>query len=132
MSEAKVFRNLTFLENTMTKFKTTLIALATTVPALAFSLPSQATMSPFMKTALVDVCKAAMSDKVYRLNNTTKSYNLKDKTVALKVMCNGDDIISFAEKHGAERTAAKLQKSIGNVSIIDTAANAKLSVTFTE
>ncbi len=116
----------------MTTFKTTLIALATAVPALAFSLPSQATMSPYMKTALVDVCKAAMSDKVHKLNNATKSYNLKNKTVALKVMCNGDDIISFAENHGASRTAAKLQKSIGNVSIIDTAATAKLSVTFTE
>jgi len=132
MSEAGVFRKSTLLENTMTKFKTTLIALATAVPVLAFSLPSQAAMSPYMKTALVDVCKAAMSDKVYKLNNTTKAYNLKDKTVALKVMCNGDDIINFAEKHGADRTAARLQKSIGNVSIIDTAATAKLNVTFTE
>ena len=132
MSEAKVFRNLTILENTMTKFKTALIALATAVPVLAFSLPSQATMSPYMKTALVDVCKAAISNKIFRLNDTTKSYHLKDKTVALKVMCNGDDIISFAERHGADRTAAKLQKSIGNVSIIDTAATEKLSVTFTE
>jgi len=132
MSEAKVFRKLTLLENTMTKFKTALIALATAVPVLAFSLPSQASMSPYMKTALVDVCKAAMSDKTLRLSNTTKSYNLKDKTVALKVMCNGDDIISFAENHGAHKTAAKLQRSIGNVSIIDTAATEKLSVTFTE
>jgi len=132
MSEAKVFRKLTILENTMTKFKTTLIALATAVPVLAFSLPSQAAMSPYMKTALVDVCKAAMSNKVYKLNDTTKSYHLKDKTVALKVMCNGDDIISFAERHGANKTAAKLQRSVGNVSIIDTAATAKLNVTFTE
>lgn len=116
----------------MTKFKTTLIALAATVPALAFSLPSQAAMSPYMKTALVDVCKAAMSNKVHRFNNTAKSYHLKDKTIALKVMCNGDDIISFAENHGADKTAARLQRSIGNVSIIDTASTGKLSVTFTE
>jgi len=116
----------------MTKFKTTLIALATTVPVLAFSLPSQAAMSPYMKTALVDVCKAAMSNKVHKLSNTIKSYHLKDKTVALKVMCNGDDIISFSEKHGATKTAAKLQRSIGNVSIIDTATTEILSVTFTE
>ena len=132
MSEAKQLRKLALLENTMTKFKTTLIALATAVPVLAFSLPSQAAMSPYLKTALVDVCKAAMSNKVHKLNSTTKAYHLKDKTVALKVMCNGDDIISFAENHGANRTAAKLQRSIGNVSIIDTAATAKLSVTFTE
>lgn len=116
----------------MTKFKTTLIALATAVPVLAFSLPSQAAMSPYMKTALADVCKAAMSDKIHRLNNTSKSYRLKPKTIALKVMCNGDDIISFAENHGAYKTAAKLQKSLGNVSITDTAAITKLNVTFTE
>ncbi len=116
----------------MTKFKTTLIALATAVPALAFAGPSQTTLTPYMKTALVDVCKAAMSNKIHRLNSTTKSYHLKDKTIALKVMCNGEDIISFAENHGANKTAAKLQKSIGNVSIIDTAAATKLSVTFAE
>ena len=116
----------------MTKLKTTLIALAVTAPALAFALPSQAAMSPYMKTALVDVCKAAMSNKTLKLTNTTKSYHLKDKTIALKVMCNGTDIISFAERHGADKTAAKLQRSIGNVSIIDTAAVEKLNVNFTE
>ncbi len=120
------------MENIMKALKTTLIALATAVPALTFSLPSQAAMSSYMETALIDVCKAAMSNKVYRLNSTSKSYRLKDKTIALKVVCNGDDIISFAERHGADKTAAKLQKSIGNVSIIDTAATEKLSVTFTE
>jgi len=132
LSEAKVFRNITILENTMTKLKTTLIALATAVPVLAFSLPSQAAMTPYMKAALVDVCKAAMSNKMHKLNKTTKAYNLNDKTIALKVMCNGDNIISFAENHGANKTAAKLQRSIGNVSIIDTASTGKLSVTFTE
>jgi len=127
-----VFRKSTLLENTMTKIKTTLIAFATAVPVLAFSLPSQAAMSPYMKTALVNVCQAAMSNKLIKFNNTAKSYNLKDKTIALKVMCNGSDIISFAENHGADKTAAKLQRSIGNVSIIDTAAIEKLNVTFTE
>lgn len=116
----------------MRTLKTSLIVLATAMSALAFALPSQAAMTPYMKTALVDICKAAMSNKIHRLNSTTKSYHLKNKTVALKVMCNGDDIISFAEKHGADKTAARLQKSIGNVSIIDTAAAEKLSVTFTE
>ena len=116
----------------MKTFKTTLIALAAAVPALAFSVSSQAAMGANVHTALVEVCKAAMSNKVHRLNYTTNSYNLRDKTVALKVMCNGDDIISFAERHGADRTAAKLQKSIGSVSIIDTAAVEKINVTFTE
>ncbi|PKI13971.1 DUF3718 domain-containing protein [Colwellia sp. 12G3] len=116
----------------MTTIKTTLIALVTAVPALAFSLPSQATTTSFMDTALVDVCKAAQSNKVFKLNSALKSYRLQGKTVALKVMCNGDDIITFAEKNGATKTAAQLQKSIGDVSITDVAVTDKINVTFTE
>jgi len=115
----------------MTTFKTTLIALATTVPALAFSLPSQAATT-YMDTALVEVCKAAQSNKVYKLKSAIKSHRLQDKAVALKVLCNGDDIITFAERNGATKTAAKLQKSIGDVSIIDLALVKKINTTFTE
>lgn len=116
----------------MTTIKTTLIALATIVPALTFSLSSQATTMTYMKTALIDVCKAAQSNKVIKLKSAMKSYRLQDKTVALKVMCNGDDIITFAEKSGATKTANQLQKSIGEVSITDVAVIDKISVTFTE
>jgi len=132
MSETIVFRKLKPLENTMTTIKTTLIALATTVPALALSLPSEAATPSFIDTALVEVCKAAQSNKVFKLKYAMKSYRLQEKTVALKVMCNGDDIIDFAEKNGATKTAAKLQKSIGDVSITDVAATDKINVTFTE
>ncbi len=116
----------------MTTIKTTLIALATAVPALAFSLTSQATTISYVDTALVEVCKAAQSNKVFKLKSAIKSYRLQDKTVALKVMCNGVDIITFAEKNGATRTAAELQQSIGEVSITDVAAIEKINVTFTE
>lgn len=116
----------------MTKFKTTLIALATAVPVLAFSVPSQAAMDPTLERALVKICKAAASNTPMRLKNSIDDYQLSKKSVALKVMCNGADIISFAESHGADKTAGKLQRSIGNVNIIDTAASEKLSVTYTE
>jgi len=116
----------------MTTIKTTLIALATAVPALAFSLPSQATTMSYMETALVDVCKAAQSNKVFKLKSAIKSHRLQKKTVALKVMCNGDDIITFAEKNGATKTANRLQKSIGEVNIIDVAALKKINVTYSE
>ncbi|MGL1955891.1 MAG: DUF3718 domain-containing protein [Colwellia sp.] len=116
----------------MRKLTTTLIALITAVPALTISLPNQAApMSSYVETALVDVCKAAMSNKIHKLNSVTKAYRLNKRTVALKVVCNGDDIITFAEKHGADKTAAKLQKSIGKVNIIDMAAANKSNVTFT-
>ena len=116
----------------MRKLKTTLFALATAVPVLGFSLPSQATMDANVEKALINICKSVTTNKVYKYNKAAKAYHLKDKTIALQVICNGDDIITFAEKHGADRTAAKLQRSIGNVSIIDTAAVSKLRVTFTE
>lgn len=47
-------------------------------------------------------------------------------------MCNGDDIITFAQKNDAIKTAAKLQKSIGDVNITDLAVIEKINVTFTE
>lgn len=96
----------------MTTIKTTFIALAIAVPALAFSLPSQSANMPHIESALVDICEAAQSNRVYKLKSTIKSYGLKDKTVALKVMCNGDDIITFSEKNGALKTAAKLKRSV--------------------
>ena len=117
----------------MTTFKKTLIALAAALPVLVISLPSQATMSPYMENALINVCKAAMSNNTLKLNSTTKSYRLTTKTVALKLMCNGEDVISFAQSNGADRTAARLQKSIshmGTVSITDIAALSKVKVTF--
>ena len=114
----------------MTTFKKTLLALAASLPVLAMSLPSQAAMSPYMEKALIDVCKAAKSNSILKLNSTTKGYSLKNKTIALKLMCNGEDVISFAESYGADKTAAKLQKSLGNVSITDVAAISKVKVTF--
>jgi hypothetical protein len=114
----------------MTTFKKTLLALAASLPVIAMSLPSQAAMTPYMEKALIDVCKAAQSNSLIKLNGATKSYRLKTKTVALKLMCNGEDVISFAENNGADKTAAKLQRSIGNVNIIDVAAISKVKVTF--
>ena len=114
----------------MTKVKTTLLALATALPLLTLSVSSQATMSPHMETALTNVCKAAISNSVMKLNRTTKEYRLNNKTVALKLMCNGEDVITFAEHYGADKTAAKLQESMGNVSITDVAALSKMNVSF--
>jgi hypothetical protein len=44
-------------------------------------------------------------------------------------MCNGEDVISFAQSNGAEKTVAKLQRSLGDVSITDVASLTKLKVT---
>ena len=120
----------TVTEKTMKKLTITLIALATTT--LAFTSSAQAApMSSHMENALVKVCQSALSNNVNHLNNTAKAFNLDHKTVALKVVCNGDNIITFAEKNGANKTAAKLEKSIGHVNILEIAATEKSEVTFT-
>ena len=113
----------------MNKVMTTALAITTTILLAGTSFTSQA-MNPYVESALVDVCKATKSNNVFRYKNTIKSYHLKEKVVALKVMCNGEDIIDFAEKYGANRTAAKLQRSIGEVSITDVAKLEKINVTF--
>jgi hypothetical protein len=88
-------------------------------------------MDKYIETALIDVCKSTLTNSVTKFSNTTKSYRLAEKTVAMKVMCNGDDIIAFAEENAANKIAARLERSIsGNVSIIDVAAVEKINVNF--
>ncbi|GLS85010.1 DUF3718 domain-containing protein [Paraferrimonas haliotis] len=87
-------------------------------------------LSPYIETALIDVCKAAMSDNVLRMNRTIRGYRLKTKTVALKVMCNGEDISTFASNQGAYRTSERLEKSVGQVGIQDIAMTQKYQVNF--
>jgi len=88
-------------------------------------------MDKYIETALIDVCKSTLTNKVANFRKVSKSYNLREKTIAMKVMCNGDDIITFAERHGANKTAARLERSIsGNINIIDVAAVEKIKVNF--
>ncbi len=74
------------------------------------SLPSQAAMSPYMESALIEVCKAAISNSPMQLSKTTKAHRLQTKTVALKLMCNGEDVISFAEHYGADKRQQNYKK----------------------
>ena len=110
----------------------TMAAALTTFTLLSGVTLSSLAMDNYVESSLIEVCKSVKENNVLKFNQTTKSYRLKNKTVATKVMCNGDHIIDFAEKHGAFKTAAKLKKSIGNVNITDIAANNKLNVTFQE
>lgn len=112
--------------------KLTSLAVATAFTLISsMSFSSHAT-EKHIESALIDVCKSALSNKVAKYQKTTKSYNLQNKTVALKVMCNGSDIIDFAQKHGAYKTAARIERSIsGHVNIIDVAKIEKINVDFT-
>jgi len=108
----------------------TLIALVTTVSAFAFTAPTQAAMDPYMETALVSVCKASKTNKLHEFHSTRKAHRLNSKAIALKVSCNGQDIIAFAQSHGAHKTVAHLEDSIGSVSISEIAATKKVNVNF--
>lgn len=88
-------------------------------------------MDKYVENALIDVCQSTLKNNVMRFREAVKSYNLHEKTVAMKVVCNGEDIIDFAEKYGAYKTAARLERSIkGSVNIIDVAAVEKIQVNF--
>ena len=91
-----------------------------------------APMSDYMEQALVETCKAAASNKTIRFNNTLKAHRLDQQTVALGVVCNGEDIISFAQSKGADKIAAQLESSVGEASITDIASTQikKLVVSF--
>jgi len=102
----------------------------TTGLALTLTASQSFAMDPYVEFALIDTCKSTLSNNALKVKKTVKSYNLDMKTVALKVMCNGQDIIAFAESHGATKAADKLQRSIGGVSIIDVAKVNKINVNF--
>lgn len=118
-------------DETMKKVKLATLA-AVTGLSLSAVTTSAIAMDKYTENALIQVCKSAASDRIYKMNQTIKGYHLNNKEVALKVMCNGKDIIAFAESRGADKTAARLQRSIGDVEIIDVAVLDKINVTFEE
>ncbi|WP_260680361.1 DUF3718 domain-containing protein [Thalassotalea sp. PS06] len=102
------------------KTLTAITTCAATMFALA-ATQANASMDPFVESALQDICESASSDNVFRLDRTIKSYRLNHQTVALNVMCNEQDIISFAQQQGATKTANRLEHSIGDTQITDLA-----------
>jgi hypothetical protein len=101
------------------------VTLSTGILAIGFSANTLAEnyyLPSHVEQGLIQVCKSAANDKLLKMNKSIKALNLKGKTVALNVICNGKDIISFAEHYGAKRTVARLNKKLGSVEIIDLAA----------
>ncbi len=78
-------------------------------------------MPAYVEEGLIRICKSAALDKSFRMSKEIKALHLKTRVVALNVVCNGQDIISFAEYYGAKKTTAKLSHSIGSVQVTDLA-----------
>ncbi|MDP2561947.1 DUF3718 domain-containing protein [Psychrobium sp. 1_MG-2023] len=73
------------------------------------------------------LCVEAVSGDLRGYREKIKEYHLKDKTVANKLECNGENIANFAARYDAMNTAVYINKYRKNrVSITDLAAlNAK-------
>ncbi|WP_448548842.1 DUF3718 domain-containing protein [Thalassotalea fusca] len=94
------------------------------------SFNTSAAMDPYLEKSLIDVCKAVKSNKLIKYSTTMRSYRFRDKMIVDRLMCNGDNVIAFAEKHNAFKTAARLKRRVGKVTITDIAALDKWSVNF--
>lgn len=102
---------------TLTKITTVALTSAT----LLMTFSSNAFMDDYLEGALIDVCKSAQKDNVLNLRKIIKGYRLKEQTVAMGLVCNGEDVISFAENNGAFKTANHLEKKLGGAEIVDLA-----------
>jgi hypothetical protein len=123
---------MTFWSFIMNKIKSITTA-AITFSLLASASFTSSAMDKFVEQSLIEVCKASTTNSTLKFNKTMKSLHLKNKAVANKVMCNGNDITDFARSHGSYKVAAKLEKSInGEVSITDVASLNKINVNFVE
>lgn len=98
------------------------IALIALTSATLFAASNaSAAMDPYLESALIDVCKSAQRDNVLNMRSTIKGYHLKETTIAVNLVCNGENVVSFAENHGAHKTASHLEKRLGDSEIIDLA-----------
>lgn len=111
------------MNNLSKKLLTTTGVLAVATSALFTNAAQADSMSSYMENALIDVCKSAAKNNTIRFNNMIEGYHLKTQTVALKVVCNGENIADFAASNGAYKTADRLNESMGDVSIEDVAMN---------
>lgn len=104
---------------------TKIIAIAAASIAISFS--AQATPAKLTKSqeaTLVKICQSATRTSPLRFIHTLKRNDLRTRTVAENVVCNGQEIAEFARLNGASKIADRLNRSMGikaDVSIRDIA-----------
>ena len=122
----KPIRNNIFKVTIMQAF-TKVVAIAAASIAISFS--AQATPAKLTKSqeaTLVQICQSATRTTL-RFIHTLKRNNLRTRTVAENVVCNGLEIAEFARLNGASKIADRLNRSLGikaDVSIRDIAKTA--------
>ena len=66
----------------------------------------------YIDKAMVRVCQAIQSNSKIKLNNTLKAYRLNYKTISEKLVCNGQDVLTFASLSGADKNAQLIAKRL--------------------
>jgi hypothetical protein len=64
--------------------------------------------------SLQELCVAVASDSRIKLVKEMKQNHLRARHVVKGLVCNGEDAITFAKLHGADKTADLLIKRSGN------------------
>lgn len=103
-----------------------LLASTLTTLALLAGGTASAAMDRNIESALIDVCKKISSDRVIPLRSTVKGYNLSYEVIGEKLLCNGYNVIAWAQINGAERTADDMHRVLGTVTISDLAKQGAL------
>ena len=63
-----------------------------------------------MEDQLVAVCEAVKSDNRLKLNRAVKATGLNYRDLHQGLVCNGEDMLTFAATHGAEKTGALIAR----------------------
>ncbi|NMH64570.1 DUF3718 domain-containing protein [Shewanella salipaludis] len=102
--------------------KTLTTVAAITLTTLSFA--ASAAMDPQIEKTLIAVCKAGASNNIFTYANTMRDYRINEQRVFPRLVCNDQSFHQFALSHGANRTAAKIERYIkGRVTIQDIAMN---------
>lgn len=63
----------------------------------------------YLHTALVEVCIHTRNDQPAKLSNTLREYRISKQSAVDKVMCNKQQLLTFARNNNAQRVVAMLQ-----------------------
>ncbi len=113
--------------------KTRYAIAATLTVGLLTAGASQAAFSGWMEQSLVAVCRASLTNSPVSFNQTMKVYHINGYRVLPNLMCNGEDLHTFALSRGNDRTAARIERYLpGTVTIQDLSMNQPVQVWFEE
>ncbi|MBW3164380.1 DUF3718 domain-containing protein [Ferrimonas balearica] len=111
--------------------KTRYAIAATLATGLLASASAQAVITGWVEQSLVAVCKASLTNQPVTFNQTMKTYRINGHRVLPKLVCNGEDIHTFALSRGNDRTAKRIERYLpGSVTIQDLSMNAPVEVWF--